>query len=73
MGNKSRLLSVKTTAEMLGVHDDTVRRWGDDGTLEMVRTSGGHRRYPQRAVERMLSNNPQDAKTPQTELLSIAG
>lgn len=57
MENKGKLLSIKKVADMLGVHEDTVRRWGDEGTLEMVRTSGGHRRYPLRAVEKMLGVN----------------
>lgn len=52
--NKNGLLTVKQTARMLNVHENSVRRWGDDGTLEMVRTTGGHRRYPLRAVEEFL-------------------
>lgn len=49
-----RLLTVKQVTEMLGVHDDTVRRWGDDGTLPMVKTPGGHRRYPLSGVRVLL-------------------
>ncbi len=30
---------------LLGVTDQTLRRWVDDGSLPAIRTVGGHRRY----------------------------
>jgi molybdopterin-binding protein len=41
-------------AELLGVSVDTVRRWCDDGRLDTVRTSGGHRSIPGPALARYL-------------------
>lgn len=34
---------ISQAAELLGVSADTVRRWGDDGRLEMTKSAGGHR------------------------------
>ncbi|MGH9069810.1 MAG: TOBE domain-containing protein [Acidimicrobiales bacterium] len=34
---------ISQAAELLGVSADTVRRWGDDGRLEMHKSAGGHR------------------------------
>lgn len=56
-----RLLTLVETCQMLGVHDDTVRRWGDAGTLPMVRTPGGHRRYPLSGVQTFLGHKQPDA------------
>jgi molybdopterin-binding protein len=35
------LLAISEAAELLGVSDDTVRRWADAGRLPLVRTAGG--------------------------------
>ena len=50
-------LSLKETAELLGVHPTTVRVWGDKGELLMQRTPGGHRRFSRSAVEARAANN----------------
>ena len=50
-------LSLKETAELLGVHPTTVRVWGDKGELLMQRTPGGHRRFSRIAVEARAANN----------------
>lgn len=39
------LINIKKTAEMLGVHQQTLRMWDRDGKFKAVRTKGGHRRY----------------------------
>ena len=38
-------LSLSETAEILGVHPNTLRRWADRGFLPVHRTEGGHRRF----------------------------
>lgn len=38
------LLTSSKTADLLGIHSSTVKRWCDDGTLRSERTEGGHRR-----------------------------
>lgn len=45
MAEEDKLLSLHEAAEMLSVHKNTVRRWGDKGTLRMVRDSGGRRQF----------------------------
>lgn len=42
-------------AELLGVSVDTVRRWCDEGRLETIRSSGGHRLVPGKDLARLLS------------------
>lgn len=38
-------LSLRDTADLLGVHPSTVRLWSDKGILPVHKTQGGHRRY----------------------------
>jgi excisionase family DNA binding protein len=45
-----KLLTVAEAAELLGVSDDTVRRWVEDGALGAVRTYGGHFRFREAEV-----------------------
>ena len=58
------LLSVSATADLLGVHVDTVRRWTGEGKLPEVRTPGGHRRIPREAVERLRNGDAGGAALP---------
>lgn len=47
-------LNVRTTAEALGVHENTVRNWEKSGLLRGIRLPGsGFRRFPREEVERM--------------------
>jgi excisionase family DNA binding protein len=39
------LLQVRQAAEILGVHESTLRRWADDGRLPAVRLPSGVRRF----------------------------
>jgi len=38
-------LGLSGTADLLGVHPSTVRKWSDEGKLPVHLTQGGHRRY----------------------------
>ncbi len=42
---KSKYVSIKKAAEILGVSADTLRRWDREGKLTTIKTEGGHRRY----------------------------
>lgn len=57
-----KLLNIKQTAEMLGVHQETLRRWERENSLPfpVIKTSGKQRRYKLSDVESFLGN-----KTPQ--------
>ena len=42
-------------ADALGVSTSTVRRWADTGRIQVVRTSGGHRRFPASELRRLAA------------------
>jgi excisionase family DNA binding protein len=44
-------LSLTETATLLGIHPNTLRRWGDSGLLPVHRTKGGHRRFRREDIE----------------------
>ncbi len=47
-------LNVRETARLLGVHENTVRKWADNGTLRCHRLPGsGFRRFDPAEVERV--------------------
>ncbi|MGL5195238.1 MAG: IS607 family transposase [Chroococcales cyanobacterium] len=41
----ARYVKPKEAAEILGVHERTLRRWDEDGSIETIRTPAGQRRY----------------------------
>lgn len=49
------LLSLSEAAERLGVHPATLRRWADSGSIQVVLTPGGHRRFSSAEVNRRIS------------------
>lgn len=49
------LLSLSEAAERLGVHPTTLRRWADSGSIQVVLTPGGHRRFSSAEVNRRSS------------------
>jgi molybdopterin-binding protein len=51
-------------AEWLGVSVETVRRWGREGRLNVVRTSGGQRLVEQAQVEGMLAERRKGTQRP---------
>ena len=56
-------------AEALGVSSSTVRRWADTGRIQVVRTSGGHRRFPASELRRL---NAETASTTRTQVRPVA-
>lgn len=53
------LYSLKEAAEQLGVHPVTLRRWAESGKIQVVRTPGGHRRFSEGEIRRLMSRNDQ--------------
>lgn len=51
----SRWLSLGPASRVLGVDPDTLRRWADEGRIEVYVTPGGHRRFPRTALERVAA------------------
>src|SRR5262249_37624051 len=50
----SELLALGPASKLVGVDPDTLRRWADDGRVEVSVTPGGHRRFHRRSLERLL-------------------
>ncbi|HZA18929.1 MAG TPA: helix-turn-helix domain-containing protein [Pseudonocardiaceae bacterium] len=47
-------LTVRETAQQLGVHENTVRNWETRGVLHGIKLPGsGFRRFPREDIERM--------------------
>jgi excisionase family DNA binding protein len=51
----SATVTLGEAAEALGVSTSTVRRWADTGRIQVVRTSGGHRRFPASELRRLAA------------------
>ena len=52
----SRWLSLGPASRLVGVDPDTLRRWADEGRVEVFVTPGRHRRFDRRAMERLAAN-----------------
>jgi len=47
-------LGIGEASRLLGVDPDTLRRWSDEGKVEVFTTPGGHRRFSRRSIAAML-------------------
>ncbi len=56
-------LTTTEAAKIAAVAPSTIKRWADDGALQVTRTLGGHRRLSRESLERFL-----DARTVRTGL-----
>lgn len=54
MRAKQDRLRIGQAAELLGVTVDTLRRWGEDGRIELERSAGGQRQIRIGEVSRLL-------------------
>ena len=52
-----RLLTLDETKNFLGVSKSTLQRWDREGRLIAQRTEGGHRRYRQSEIERLIGES----------------
>lgn len=48
--------TTKDVAEILGVTQRTVQLWSQSGKIEFRKTSGGHRRFSQEAINKLLAS-----------------
>lgn len=53
----SSLLTPKQVARAIGVSESSLKRWCDRGTIETVKTAGGHRRIPLAGVLAFLRDS----------------
>ena len=64
-----KLLSLKETEKLLNVSKSTLQRWDNSGKLKAIRTEGGHRRYKQSDIERLIGENKnEDVNQEQREI-----
>lgn len=61
---QDRLLTPSEVASLFRVDPKTVTRWANAGRLPRIRTPGGHSRYRESAIRRMLEPDPQDDLIP---------
>jgi excisionase family DNA binding protein len=54
MNNDERLMTPREVAAKFRVHSKTVGRWDLEGRISCVRTPGGHRRFRESEVRRLL-------------------
>lgn len=52
----ARWLSLGPASRLVGVDPDTLRRWADDGLIEAYVTPGGHRRFGQETIEKLIAS-----------------
>jgi excisionase family DNA binding protein len=48
---RNKLLTVSQAAERLGIHPETLRRWADNGDVQMVKLPSGYRRFEPTVIE----------------------
>lgn len=51
-----RWLSLGPASRLVGVDPDTLRRWANEGRIDVFVTPGHHRRFDRRVLERLASN-----------------
>ena len=53
-GEESGFLRPAEVADLLSVSPKTVSRWAKEGKLPFLKTLGGHRRYPEAAIQELV-------------------
>jgi excisionase family DNA binding protein len=56
-------LALGAASRMVGVDPDTLRRWADEGRVEVYLTPGGHRRFRRRSLQRLIVKGARDRST----------
>ena len=56
-------LPLGAASKIVGVDPDTLRRWADEGRVEVFHTPGGHRRFERRSLERLVLSGSRDRST----------
>jgi len=66
-----KLLTLKETEQLLNVSKSTLQRWDNSGKLIALRTEGGHRRYKQSDIERLIGENKNEETNDNNDLLKL--
>lgn len=54
MKAEEKLYRMREAAAILGVHQNTIRRWEKEGKIKVIRAVGGHRKIPESEIKRLL-------------------
>ena len=57
-----RYLNSNDVAEILGVNISTLKRWTENGTINCIKTAGGHRKFTMRHVREYYKTNSKSDK-----------
>jgi excisionase family DNA binding protein len=72
----TELLQVRQAAQMLGVHENTLRRWEEKGLLHAVRLPSGVRRFPLNEVQamrtQMYSGLPASGESEHDDVVAVS-
>ena len=61
-------LSLGPASRLIGVNADSLRRWADEGRVEVFTTPGGHRRFARRSLDRLVASGHSDRRLPLARL-----
>ena len=64
-----KLLTLKETEHLLNVSKSTLQRWDNSGKLVALRTEGGHRRYKQSDIERLIGEDSNETTDKSDEVI----
>lgn len=56
-------LALGPASRVVGVDPDTLRRWADEGRVEVFTTPGGHRRFQRESLERLIVRGRRERST----------
>ena len=63
-----RMFSIKKASKILGIHRITLHRWHKASKISCFFTLGGHRRFPESELERILKNKSESTEPPKKEM-----
>lgn len=70
----TRTFSPKELAQVIGVSESSIKRWVDDGLIDVTRTAGGHRRIPLREALRFVRSRHMRVMRPEMlDLPDVSG
>jgi len=52
-----KMIDIESASKLISVSKSTLRRWEKEGKLKSYRTPGNHRRYDEKELFKMISND----------------
>ena len=66
---KAKYITISQACELTGLHQNTLRRLGDEQTIQCYKTSGGQRRFNKHDLEKMCNSVSVDKKPTRTNFI----